>query len=247
MRSLHDCLGAIRWRMPLASLLLAAILCPAHATGGELRGRLTVPSVVAAHASLPNPYPGSVGAASAGAGGGAARRGKAVTPEDAVISLLPVEGTAAVGASSPPRTTASSELPSLRQKDQSFVPRVLAVAAGTKVAFPNDDPFYHNVFSYSSAKRFDLGRYGSGKSKFVTFDKPGLVKVFCEIHSDMVGYIVVVPGGDFATPAKDGAYSISGVRAGEYEVTVWHPDLAEWTSRVTIPATGVASLDIDLR
>jgi plastocyanin len=238
-------LGSTRWLVP-GLVVAAALSLPAASRGGELCGRVTVPSSVSARVEMPDPYPGSVAAAGASSKG-SARRGKSLTPADAVISLVPVDPARVAKSARSPRSLSPSELPTLRQKDQAFVPRVLAVAAGTKVAFPNDDPFYHNVFSYSSAKRFDLGRYGSGKSKSVTFDQPGLVKVFCEIHSDMVGYIVVVSGDDFAMPAKDGAYCVDGVEPGEYDVTVWHPDLSEWTSRVTIPASGVAMLDIDMR
>lgn len=237
--------GSTRWLVP-GVVVAAALSLPVASRGGELCGRITVPSIVSARVEMPNPYPGSVAAAGAGSAGSARHR-KSVTPEDAVISLVPVDGARVTSSARSQRTLSPSELPSLRQKDQAFVPRVLAIAAGTKVAFPNDDPFYHNVFSYSSAKRFDLGRYGSGKSKSVTFDHAGLVKVFCEIHSDMVGYIVVVPGDDFTMPTKDGAYCVDSVEPGEYDVTVWHPDLSEWTSRVTIPASGAATLDIDLR
>lgn len=237
--------GFTRW-LVLGLVVAAALSLPVTSRAGELCGRVTVPSSVSARVEMPDPYPGSVAAAGAGSKG-SSRRGKSLTPEDAVISLVPVDRARAASPARSQRSLASSELPSLRQKDQAFVPRVLAIPAGTKVSFPNDDPFYHNVFSYSSAKRFDLGRYGSGKSKSVTFDQPGLVKVFCEIHSDMVGYIVVASGDDFAMPTRDGAYRVGDIEPGEYEVTVWHPDLNEWTSRVTIPATGVAMLDIDLR
>ena len=237
--------SSTRW-LVLGVVAAAAFSLPATSHGGELRGRITVPSIVSARVEMPNPYPGSVAAAGAGSKN-SARRGKSLTAEDAVISLVPVDRTRATSAARSPRSLSSSELPSLRQKDQAFVPRVLAIPAGTKVAFPNDDPFYHNVFSYSSAKRFDLGRYGSGKSKSVSFDQAGLVKVFCEIHSDMVGYILVVPGDDFAMPARDGAYCVPDVEPGEYEVTVWHPDLSEWKSHVTIPASGIAMLDIEMR
>jgi plastocyanin len=75
--------------------------------------------------------------------------------------------------------------PQLAQRDQSFEPRVVVVAAGGTVGFPNFDPVYHNVFSVSPVRRFDLGKYPRGQSRSVMFPKPGLVNVFCDIHADM--------------------------------------------------------------
>jgi plastocyanin len=169
---------------------------------------------------------------------------EAGTPLDAVVSLAPAEGAAprAAGKKTPPPRRAE-----LRQQGQAFVPRVLAVLVGTAVDFPNDDPFYHNVFSYSSAKRFDLGRYGKGKSRSVVFERPGLVKVFCDIHSDMAAYIVVLDTPLFAVPTTTGEFVIANVPPGEYVATAWHPDCGPWSGSVSIPADGAATLEIDLR
>jgi plastocyanin len=203
----------------------------------ELRGRVALARSSASKTASPNPYPGTVSALTSGAD--RAPAGWSVT--DAVIYATPVGGA--------PRLAARSArgrmpvLPELRQRDQMFVPRVLPVCIGTEVAFPNDDPFYHNVFSYSAAKRFDLGRYGSGKSRTVIFDRPGLVKVFCEIHSDMQAYVLVLETPHFAVPAQDGAYAIEGLAPGEYDVTVWHPDRPEWSTRVAVAAEGATTLD----
>jgi len=215
----------------------ATAAAPRIAFGGELRGRVMLPAAVAARSAPPNPYPGVVSAA----GGDRTLPAGRLSADDAVISLVPRAGT--------PRSVAKKVIRAaeLRQQNQAFAPRVLAVPVGATVSFPNDDPFYHNVFSYSAAKRFDLGRYGSGKSKSVTFDKPGLVKVFCEIHSDMVGYIAVLESDLFTMPARSGAYDIAGLAPGEYDVKVWHPDLSEWSARVSIAESGATTLDIDLR
>jgi plastocyanin len=186
-------------------------------------------------------YPGQWGAEPT-----ASRVAKAaVTPADAVVSLAPKSGAAAAGgsrASRPPARRAE-----LRQRHQEFVPRVLPITVGSTVDFPNDDPFYHNVFSYSSAKRFDLGRYGKGKSSAQTFDHPGLVKVFCDIHSDMAAYVVVLETSYYASPVADGGFVIRDVPPGDYTVTSWHPDLGEWSGEVAVPAEGAAALDIDMR
>jgi plastocyanin len=115
-----------------------------------------------------------------------------------------------------------SERQAMRQEGLTFVPHVLAVAKGTTVDFPNGDGIFHNVFSLSKAAEFDLGRYPMGSSKSVRLDTPGIVKVFCHIHSDMSGVILVVDSPFFAVPDAQGHYSIGGVPPGEYTVVGWH-------------------------
>ena len=77
------------------------------------------------------------------------------------------------------------------QRNETFVPHVLAITVGTTVDFPNSDNTYHNVFSLRGPRQFDLGRYAAGRSKSVRFDRPGIVRVFCEIHSHMNAFILV--------------------------------------------------------
>lgn len=113
--------------------------------------------------------------------------------------------------------------PLMNQKNKAFVPDLLVVQTGTTVGFPNLDPLYHNVFSYSKAKRFDLGRYKQGTSKEVTFPEEGVVEVFCEIHENMHAYIVVVNTPYFAIADKNGAFSIR-VPPGKYSIRAWSPN-----------------------
>lgn len=120
--------------------------------------------------------------------------------------------------------------PKVVQINRRFVPEVLPIVAGTTVDFPNFDPFFHNAFSYSKTKKFDLGRYPTGKSRSVTFDKPGGVRVFCEIHSDMNCVILVLGNPYFAYPNGEGHFKIDNVPDGEYLVKVWHKT-GEWGSR----------------
>ena len=77
------------------------------------------------------------------------------------------------------------------QRNETFLPHVLAIDAGTVVDFPNNDTTYHNVFSLSKTRKFDLGRYARGKSKSVLFDRPGVVRIFCDIHSHMSAFVLV--------------------------------------------------------
>ncbi len=110
----------------------------------------------------------------------------------------------------------------LDQRDQTFVPYVLAITVGSTVEFPNNDRTYHNVFSLSKTRRFDLGRYPRGQSRSVRFDKPGVVRVFCEIHSQMNAWILVFAHRYFAATDAEGRYRIDGIPPGSYTLAVWN-------------------------
>jgi plastocyanin len=129
------------------------------------------------------------------------------------------------------------------QRDEMFVPHVLAIVAGTVVDFPNNDETYHNVFSLSKTKTFDLGRYAAGRSKSVRFDKPGIVRVFCDIHSHMSAYILVFAHRYFAVTGDDGRYRIENVPPGTYSVFAWNEAMPLESRRVTVPDSGG---DVDL-
>jgi plastocyanin len=133
---------------------------------------------------------------------------------------------------------------SMRQEHEAFVPHVLAIRAGTVVEFPNFDPVYHNVFSLSKPKPFDLGRYGSGRSKSVRFDQPGIVRVFCDIHSHMSAFILVFAHRFFAVSDAAGRYRIDRVPPGTYTVTAWYEGSARASRPVTVPPGGGA-VDVD--
>jgi plastocyanin len=109
----------------------------------------------------------------------------------------------------------------LDQRDMMFRPLVLPIVVGTSVDFPNNDLLFHNVFSYSKAGEFDLGRYPRGKKKTVTFDTPGVIKVYCDIHSYMYATILVLENGYFSTPDQDGTYVIRDVPPGTYTLNFW--------------------------
>lgn len=136
--------------------------------------------------------------------------------------------------------------PRLEQRGQQFVPRVLAVAAGTTVDFPNQDPIYHNVFSLSPARRFDLGKYPQGKTRPVRFDTPGLVNVYCDIHSDMEAFVLVVPHGAFARPSASGTFELPDLPAGRYIVKAWHPDVGEKAQVVEVKPKGSVAVELEL-
>jgi plastocyanin len=135
----------------------------------------------------------------------------------------------------------------LDQRHQAFIPYVLAVAVGTTVDFLNSDVTYHNVFSLSKAKRFDLGRYPRGQKKSVTFDRPGVVRVFCDIHSHMSAYILVFSHRYFAVTQSDGSYRIEDVPPGNYTVAAWHEGETRATRPIEVPANRAVEADFLLR
>ncbi len=138
--------------------------------------------------------------------------------------------------------------PAMNQKDQTFVPHVLAITVGTTVDFPNSDRVYHNVFSLSRTRTFDLGRYAVGKSKAVRFDRPGVVQVFCDIHSHMSAYILVFAHRYFSVTDDEGRYRIENVPPGRYSVAMWYEGIIRASKTVTIPdAGGIVDLDFSLR
>lgn len=132
----------------------------------------------------------------------------------------------------------------LDQRRETFVPSVLAIMAGTTVDFPNNDAIYHNVFSLSRTKRFDLGRYAQGRSKSVRFDRPGIVRVFCDIHSHMSAYILVFSHPYFATTDAEGRYRIDQIPGGTYTVITWHDGDIRDTRTLTIPGVGLVEHDV---
>jgi plastocyanin len=111
---------------------------------------------------------------------------------------------------------------SITQKNKEFIPHVLAVPVGTKIEFPNKDPFFHNVFSLYQGKRFDLGLYEAGTTREVLFDRPGVSFIFCNIHPDMSAYVVALQTPYFDTTGKDGRIVIAQVPAGRYRLQVWY-------------------------
>lgn len=131
------------------------------------------------------------------------------------------------------------------QKDATFSPHVLPVLVGTTVDGPNQDGIFHNAFSYSEAKSFDLGLY-KDKVKQVTFDKPGRVDVFCSIHSAMHCIILVLENPYFAATDARGHYTIANVPAGSYKLKAWHERLPPQTQEVVVPENGEVQANFTL-
>ena len=133
------------------------------------------------------------------------------------------------------------------QRGERFVPHVLAITTGTTVDFPNSDHIYHNVFSLSKTKPFDLGRYAAGHSMPVRFDRPGIVRVFCDIHSHMNAFILVFSHPFFSLTDNEGRFRIDNVPAGTYNVVAWNEGLLSEPHSITVPDGGIAEEDFVLR
>lgn len=158
----------------------------------------------------------------------------------AVIWLTPVAGTVETPKQNP------SQIPQLVQKDKSFHPSLLVIPVGGKVEFPNHDPFFHNVFSLFEGKRFDLGLYESGSTRFVQFDKPGISFIFCNIHAQMSAVVIALATPYYAVSDARGDFSLPNVPPGRYEMQVFHtsatPETLRTLTRVISIAPGETSI-----
>jgi hypothetical protein len=134
----------------------------------------------------------------------------------------------------------------IAQVDERFDPHVLPVLRGSRVDFPNNDDVYHNVFSLSSARTFDLGRYPKGASKSVAFPRTGVVQIFCHIHSDMSAVVLVLPNAFYSAPDSAGRYVIDDVPAGEYTIIGWHERTRPVSQKIRVIAGQTTNVDFNL-
>lgn len=139
-----------------------------------------------------------------------------------------------------------SETPAVRQTNKRFSPSLLVVPINTPVEFPNEDPIDHNVFSVSPVRAFDLGLYGGGKAKTMTFDRPGPIRIYCNIHPQMIGDILVLPNRHHAVVGPDGAFTMEGVPAGPHKVRAWFARGPSVMQPVDVPAGQTATMSIKL-
>jgi plastocyanin len=133
----------------------------------------------------------------------------------------------------------------ISQRDTTFVPGAAVVPVGTSVAFPNEDAFFHNVFSYSRAKRFDLGRFPQGESKSVVFDQPGYIKVFCEVHQWMRAGILVVAAPFHQVVSDDGTFHLEGVPPGRHTLVVTDFDRGTREMELNVPEGGEVQVRVE--
>lgn len=150
------------------------------------------------------------------------------------------------GEPAPQPPTAAYPALEISQQDKQFHPRVGVVPVGATVSFPNHDRIFHNVFSLSAAKPFDLGLYRNNRTKSVTFDQPGVIQIYCNIHPQMVAYLVVVDAARHGMTAADGSLELADVPAGSQKLEGWHDQGGTFSREVTVPAGGVADVAVNL-
>ncbi|MSS72969.1 MAG: hypothetical protein EXS64_15970 [Candidatus Latescibacteria bacterium] len=209
------------------------LICSSLTGAGEVRGRVEVRSRTSAGESGPG----------GGYGHGGAFEGKSEPkPEfseaQSVVLFVEVKDSLRY---SPPAAH-----PRVTQRAKTFIPPVLPVLVGTTVDFPNEDTIYHNVFSYAKPKRLELGRYPPGSSRSVTFDKSGVVKLFCEIHENMSAYILVLGTPFFTVPDREGEFVLRNLSPGRHRIKVWHPTLPRQEREVFVPESGVVEVNFEL-
>jgi len=170
----------------------------------------------------------------------AAQAGEAV-PADPPAAVVYLEGQfPAEATNAPPGTN------QVLQQGMQFHPALLPVRVGTTVAFPNGDDFYHNVFSYSKAKRFDLGRYRKDdKPEVQVFDKPGVVKLYCEIHEHMRGVILVLDTPYFTRTGTNGTYRLDNLPPGKYLLNAWVDENQVETKQVELENGKILHVDFN--
>lgn len=144
--------------------------------------------------------------------------GRVVDPDGKGVAQAVVFVQAPVRSPAPEGTPTAEMI----QLNKTFVPGVLPIVAGTRVEFPNRDPIQHHVYSFSRVKTFELPLYRGENTRPVLFDKPGVVKIGCNIHDWMSAIILVLPTPQFAMTDEDGRYTLSGLPPGDYKIAVWH-------------------------
>jgi plastocyanin len=138
------------------------------------------------------------------------------------------------GAAPGTQNTGDSPAPQVQQLDRRFMPDLVIVPVGSTVSFPNMDPIFHNIYSLSKPKPFDLGNYDKGQRRNVTFPKPGVVEIYCHLHPNMQATVVVTPNRWFARPDRNGQYRIADVPPGQYTLVAWHKSAGFFRKSVVI-------------
>lgn len=224
-----------RLAAPAAAFLPLLLVSATHAPTGRVEGRIRVGHALDARRPRFRIY----------ADAGAAETVAPKAADDAALQGVVVW---LEGVPLPPDAAAADGRPPARmeQRGERFVPRVLAVTRGSTVSFPNADPIYHNVFSLSGARTFDLGRYPRGEAKSVRFDRAGIVQVFCHIHSDMRAVVLVLDTPAFTSPGADGRYALDGVPPGDYTLVAWHERATPIRRKLHVAAGGTVTEDVDI-
>lgn len=197
---------------------------------------MRAPAIVAAIAAL-----GGAGRAAAAQPGGRVTGTVKVTEADGRPASAAGVIVYVVGFSEP----GSAKVTTIVQKDRKFVPDLVAITAGERVAFPNHDPFLHNVFSQSAPRKFDLGSFTRGEAKGKRFPAPGVVDVYCNIHPEMAATILVVPNRRHTVARPNGTFTLDGVPPGDWTVFAYtRRAIKPASARVAVRAGADATVDL---
>jgi len=172
-----------------------------------------------------------------------------IKPNSAGKALRPVEAQDAVIYFRPrtPVPLAVPEAPALMNTlRKQFAPNALAIVAGASVEFPNGDPILHNAFSTSAGNEFDAGLYGQGEKEVVQFKRPGLVRVYCNVHHSMMAHILVLDSPFFAKPDMQGRFALKNLPTGDGELFIWHERATLWRKAVTVDKNLQFVVDLNL-
>ena len=205
---------------------------PAVSFAGEIQGRVTIiQGLTKKRVTLPNYQVRGMSVP-------AKQEGKTSIDEISRVAVyLDVEAMA---------PTQEASKVTLGQRNQRFEPELLIVPVGTTVSFPNLDPIFHNVFSLSKPKQFDLGYYPAGETRTVKFGKAGIVQVYCHIHPDMNAAIVVATGTWFAQPGPDGTFVLRDVPGGAYQIVAWHKSAGFFRKEIQVPESGSVAVSFEI-
>jgi plastocyanin len=216
--------------MKLLCLLTGLFLFALHAVAGDVTGHVLVTKRLTKKVLSPIVYN------LRGTAGSAAPASEPVNEFDRMVLILD-------GGKLPPKPPVSAVL---NQQGSRFDPELIVVPTGSTVQFPNLDPIFHNVFSLSKARKFDLGYYPQSQSRAVKFDGAGVVQVYCHIHANMYAAIVVTDSPWYVKPGVDGSFSFSNVPPGRYRLTVWHKIAGYRKVDVVVPETGGLEVNISV-
>ena len=211
--------GIVKRPWMAGAVLWVACLAPTLANAGVLRGTLDVSRARARFEASRATAPGS-------------RTAKSEPLTDAVVYVEAVPEKVE-------KKLAKRAVPSkILQQGGTFFPRATCVPVASAVTFLNQDRVYHNIFSVSPARRFDIGKYGPGETRSVTFTATGPVQLFCELHPEEIGFIYVTPNHAYTRPNTAGEFTLPKLPAGKYVLRVWHPAFGSATKEFEMPKRG---------
>ena len=210
--------------------LVTLFLFPAHAVAGEISGRITVSRRITKNRLVTAGYQPR----------GPVIDGPSIRASSSeyqhIVVFLEGEGLE--------RAKPVNER--IRQKNRAFTPELVVIPVGSTLSFPNDDSIFHNIYSLSNAKSFDLGYYPQNESRSITVAKPGVIQIYCHLHKEMSAAILVAPNRWYTKVPENGQFRFSNVPPGEYRLVVWHKSAGFFRRNITVPESGEVQAVMDV-